>query len=327
MSPRITVLIVTFNSRRFYPRLKATLEAQTVPYELIVLDNGSRPEDRPSADDFPDGAVLLQQERNLGFAEGNNAAAKAAKTEFVALLNPDAFPEPTWLEELLAMAGRCPNDTLIGSTQIWDPDPSLLDGIGDVMHASGLAYRSAHKKPFAEVSIEEGQVFSACAAAMLVRREVFLNLGGFDESYFCYMEDVDFGFRLRLAGGRAVQAPLARVSHVSGGVSAGHSGFADFHGARNRLWTFVKCMPAPLFWPLFPVHLAATFAVLCVHASRGRWASWQGFAAGLAGLNRAWKARARAQAHRRASAWQIACALRWAPFPTNRRRRSGPALR
>ena len=311
---RVTIQIVTFNSRRFYPRLKVALEAQSVPFDLVVVDNGSRPAERPTAVDFPTGVRIFQQEENLGFAEGNNVAARAAQTDFLALLNPDAFPEADWLLQLLAAADRYPPDTLIGSTQLWDLDPTRLDGLGDVMHASGLAYRSAHRRPLRQANLREGEVFSACAAAMLIRRDVYLSLGGFERGYFCYMEDVDFGFRLRLAGARAVQAPMARVSHVSGGASSGRSGFADYHGARNRLWTFVRCMPDPLFWPLLPLHCVATIAVLLVHAAQRRWASWRGAAAALKGLRRAWAERRMIQGQRRASALAIARALAWSPL-------------
>jgi GT2 family glycosyltransferase len=294
--------------------LKAALETQTVPYELIVVDNGSRSEDQPRSEDLPSGARILRQASNLGFAEGNNVAARAATTEFIALLNPDAFPEPDWLAHLLIAADRSPRNALIGSTQLWDADHALLDGVGDVMHASGLAYRSAHRRPLATLALAEGEVFSACAAAMLIRRAVFLGLGGFEARYFCYMEDVDFGFRLRLAGGRALQAPRACVRHVSGGVTSGHRGFADFYGARNRVWTFVRCMPGPLFWTLLPAHVAATIGVLAIHAAQGRWASWRGAAAGLRGLGRVWGERRVIQAARRASVADIAGALAWSPW-------------
>ena len=324
MAVSVTILIVTFNSRRFYPRLKAALEAQTFPFELIVVDNASRLEDRPTAEDFPAGALILQQDANLGFAAGNNVAARAAQTDYIALLNPDAFPAPDWLERLLEATTRYPADTLFGSTQLLDADPSRLDGEGDVMHAIGFPYRGGHRRPIETAQPEERETFSACAAAMLIRREVFLGLGGFDEDYFCYVEDVDFGFRLRLAGGRSVQVPGAVVRHVSGGSSSAHSGFADFHGARNRIWTFVRCMPGPLFWLLAPVHAAATLALLAVHTMQGRRGSWRGAAAGLQGLPLAFRKRRAAQQARRASLVEIARALAWSPLVLIGRR---PVLR
>ncbi|MFN3398776.1 MAG: glycosyltransferase family 2 protein [Ferrovibrio sp.] len=101
----------------------------------------------------------------------------------------------------------------------------------------------------------EGEAFGPCAAAALFRADAFRAAGGFDESLFCYMEDVDLAFRLRFAGERAMQIPAARVRHVGGG-SVGGSEFAVYHGARNSVWCFVKNIPAALLWPLSAVESA-----------------------------------------------------------------------
>jgi GT2 family glycosyltransferase len=150
---------------------------------------------------------------------------------------------------------------------------------------------------------------------MLVRRKVFEAAGGFDERYFCYFEDVDLCFRLRLGGARVVQLPDAVVAHVGGGVISGGSAFAQFHGARNRLWTFVKCMPAPLFWPLLPAHLLASAAVVTLSLLRGRgFAAWRGLFAALGDLGPALRARREVQNARKATTGDIARALAWSPF-------------
>jgi hypothetical protein len=104
------------------------------------------------------------------------------------------------------------------------------------------------------------------------------------------------------------------VHHVGGGSAGAQSEFADFHGARNRLWTFVKCMPGPLFWPLLPAHLAASAAAATYALASGRGASaWRGIAAGVAGIGPAWRARIQLQANRQAACADIAAALAWSP--------------
>lgn len=120
---------------------------------------------------------------------------------------------------------------------------------------------------------------------MLVRREAFEAVGGFDALYFSYFEDVDLGFRLRLAGWRVLQSPDAVVAHVGGGSTGAPSGFAEFHGARNRLWTFFKCMPGALFWLMLPAHLLGTMLLASVGPFRGRGLhAWRGISDGFAGL-------------------------------------------
>lgn len=279
---------------------------------LVVVDNASEPSQRPKDGDFPAGAELIQSEINLGFAGGNNLAAMDRQTPYLVFLNPDAFPAPNWFAALIEAAKRFPAAAAIGSTQLRYGAPDILDGTGDVLHATGLAYRAGYGKrrhipPLAET-------FSACGAAMLVRREAFEAIGGFDSRYFCYFEDVDLGFRLRLAGWRVLQAPDAIVAHVGGGSAGARSAFAEFHGARNRLWTFFKCMPAWLLWPLLPAHLVATALVATLAPIRGRGlGGWRGIIAGFAGLGPILDTRRAIQKARKISLFDIASALAWSP--------------
>jgi GT2 family glycosyltransferase len=311
--PLATIIVVSHNSARWLARMCAALVAQSERrFRLVVVDNASRAEERPRQSELPANASLIQSEANLGFAAANNIAARDADTPYLVFLNPDAFPEPNWLAALIAAAERRPNAGAIGSTQ-WRADaPGVLDGAGDVLHASGLAYRAGYGRrapipPF-------GESFSACAAAMLVRREAFEAAGGFDARYFCYFEDVDLGFRLRLLGWRVLQSPDAVVAHVGGGVSGAHSSFGDFHGARNRFWTFIKCMPAPLLWPLLPFHIAASALAVSVALLKGRGlAGWRGLLAGIAGAAPIWRTRRDVQRTRVASWLDIARALAWSP--------------
>lgn len=310
-----TIIIVTHNSARWLPRQRAALDALSErPWKLIVVDNASPTEERPTLDQLPTGATLIQSERNLGFAAANNLAAGEADTPYLIFLNPDAFPEPIWLSELIALADRHRRAAAIGSTQIRADAPHIYDGAGDVLHASGLAYRSAYGRARRGSPPPLGETFSACAAAMLVRRTAFEEVGGFDESYFCFFEDVDLGFRLRLAGWSILQSPTAVVEHVGGGSAGSRNAFADFHGARNRTWTFFKCMPGALMWPLLPLHILAVTLAASVALFTGRGlAAWRGVVAGFAGLPKIWPARRQVQAARRVSALRIAAMLAWSP--------------
>lgn len=254
MPAAVSVIIVCFNSRAHFPRLKASLEAQTVPYDLLVIDNASAPDQRPHAEDFPAHARLTQSEANLGFAAANNQLAAQAQTDFIALLNPDAFPEPDWLERLLAAAARYPHAGAFGSTQIMAGDETRYDGLGDCMHALGGTWRGGHGVARAALAPVEGEVFSVCAAAALYRAAAWREIGGLDESFFCFGEDVDLCFRLRARGWASMQIADARVAHVGGASTS--SEFSRFHNARNGLWLYAKSMPTLLYWPLLPAHAA-----------------------------------------------------------------------
>jgi GT2 family glycosyltransferase len=290
MVPAASILIVCFNSRAHFPHLKASLEAQTAPYALYVLDNASRTEQRPRAEDFPAHAEIIQSEINLGFAAANNRLVERAQSEFVALLNPDAFPEPDWLERLLRAAAAYPEAAAFGSTQIMANDEMRWDGLGDCLHVLGPSWRGGHGAARDGLPAREGESFSVCAAAALYRRDAWRAIGGFDESFFCFAEDLDLGFRLRLAGWRCVQIAEALVHHV-GGASAS-SDFSTYHSARNGLWAYAKSMPAVLYWPLLPAHFAfiATFYLRSFARTDGK-AYRRGIRDGFAALPRIWRMR------------------------------------
>lgn len=319
-APVIGVVVVTYNSRAHFARLKSALEAQTDQrFQLIVWDNASRASDRPGPDDFPAGAQIIQCEDNLGFAIANNRAVALLETPLVALLNPDAFPEPTWLARLRAAAQRYPRAGAFGSTQIAAEAVTLFDGLGDCYHAAGIPWRGGFGWPRATPAVT-GETFSACAAAALYRTSAWRALGGFDERFVSYCEDVDLGFRLRLAGWQVLQIADAVVHHVGGASSGKKSRYAVENGTRNRLWTYVKNMPAPLLWITLPAHVAMTLAFLAISPFRGTGAwTWAGIGQALAGLGPILAARAQVQSTASASWLSIARMLAWDPFKMIRR--------
>lgn len=238
------------------------------------------------------------------------------ETPLVALLNPDAFPDPYWMENLIAASDRYPDVSAFGSVQVMAEDPARFDGLGDCCHAFGIPWRGGYGLSRATEKFSTRPTFSPCAAAALFRREAWLAVGGFADHFFCYCEDVDLGFRLRLAGYKVIQLADAVVFHVGGASSSGpRSAFAVFHGTRNRIWTFVRCMPAPLFWLCVPGHVLANIAFLLISPFRGTGAAtWRGVWEAVKGLPRVWCERRSIQSARRSTIFQIAAALDWNPI-------------
>ena len=251
--PTATVVVVAYQSARVLPRCLDAVAAQTRrAARLLVIDNAST--DGSAAIARRHGAEVIEAGANLGFAAANNRAARIADTEWIALLNPDAYPEPDWLERLLAATERWPQADAFGSTQRDAGDPARLDGIGDAYFFAGVPYRAGFGR--VRPVPPEAQVFAPCAAACLWRRERFLALGGFEERFFCYGEDVDLGYRHRLAGGTSVQVPGAVVLHEGSGITGRRSDFTTYHGHRNRVWTYLRDTPPALLAASLPLHLA-----------------------------------------------------------------------
>jgi GT2 family glycosyltransferase len=268
----VAVLIVNWNGGDLLSRCLDALRRQLrQPDHVIVVDNGSSDDSLVRAEPYLRDVELIRLSCNVGFARANNIAARAAgRFDALALLNPDAFAEPGWLDALVTAAERDPRTAAFASQIRMDAAPQLLDGAGDSYHTSGRAWRNGHRARCAEWPETDAEVFSPCAAAALYRREAFEEVHGFDEEYFCYFEDVDLGFRLRLRGYRCLYVHRAIVRHVSSALLGYRSDFAVYHGERNAVWTFFKNMPGPLLWLYLPQHLALNLAALLVYPWRGQ---------------------------------------------------------
>jgi GT2 family glycosyltransferase len=314
--PKVSVVVVTYGSGPTLGRCLAALKAQSfTDFELILVDNAAI-DDAAMAAAAADTAIrLIANAANLGFAAAVNQGAQIARGQWLALLNPDAYADPDWLAQLIAASQAYPHVRSFGSRQTMADDATRLDGLGDAMSITGFPFRGGYRRPDPG-PLAPFESFSACGGAMLIDRDLFVGMGGLDERLFCYCEDVDLGYRLRLAGQPTIVAPAAIVAHEGSASSGGpRSDFAVFHGTRNRLWVFVKDTPPILFWLTLPLHLITTAALFARHATRGELAApWRGFKAALAGLPAVWRWRREAQAERRASSADIARAMTFSPL-------------
>jgi GT2 family glycosyltransferase len=315
-------VVVVYESGPTLAECLAAVGAQTFSnYELILVDNASSDRVAQAAAKADPKILLIENDENLGFAAAVNQAARRARGEWLALLNPDAYANADWLERLVAAAEANPAVKSFTSRQLMAQDPSRLDGLGDVMSLAGYPFRGGytHADPG---PIAPGWVFSGCGGAMMIDRALFLRLGGFDERLFCYCEDVDLGYRLRLVGEPTLLVPDAVVRHVGSASTGGRrSEFAAFHGTRNRFWVFVKDTPPVLFWLTLPLHILATLTLFVSHALHGEIrAPMRGLAAGVRDVGIALEARREVQPTRKVGSWAIAQAMTWNPLDLLMRR-------
>ena len=315
--PLVSIIIVNWNGRDHLRRCLNSVADQTFrDYEVLVVDNGS---EDGSADmvrsDFPN-VRLFEQNTNLGFAKANNLAAAAARGQWLALLNNDAFPLPEWLEALVNATQEKPQYASFASCLLRHGRAGILDGAGDSYHVFGRPWRNGHNQPLISPWTQPRPVFGPCAAAALYRRNVFLSLGGFDESFFCYLEDVDLAFRMNLAGRPCYYVPNAKVFHVGSATQGRHSAFTRYHGHRNLVWTFVKNMPGSLFWLYLPGHVALNIVSLIGFAVRGEaGAIWNAKRDALRDLRRVLEQRRHIQNSRRVSVAKLKAQMRGGLFP------------
>ena len=319
-SHRVIAIVVNYNGGQLLSECIRSLLSQSRPFDrILIVDNASSDDSLKAIEAEFQGVDILRQPTNIGFAAANNLAARADTTaDYIALVNPDAAPRPDWLAELLEEAGRAPGTASFASLTLNTNNPDIIDGAGDAYHASGLVWRKGHGQALADFRTLETRCFSACAAAALYRRSAWDEVGGMFEPYFCYQEDMDLGFRLRLAGYDCRLVPSAIALHHGSAITGKDSEFALFHGHRNLVWTFFRNMPGPLLLVLLPMHLLAQIYLILRHipGKQGRTIS-KAFIAAWKALPTLWAERKAIQRHRRASRLDLARAFSW--WPTSKR--------
>lgn len=307
-SDDVVVVIVNFDSGDLLRQCLAAVARQTyTAFRVVVVDNASLDNSLDGIQGLCPGLQVLRLAENTGFAGGCNAGiAAAGDCKWIACLNPDAFPDPDWLANLMVATERYPGCASFGSKLIMAGDPARLDGTGDVYHVSGLAWRRDYGKPVEQGVGEGDEIFAPCAAAALYRRDALADVGGFDTSYFCYFEDVDLGFRLRLRGYCSRYVPESRALHMGSAITGFRSDFSIYHGHRNMVWAYFKNMPTSLLWLYLPQHILVNLLTVLRYIGKGQAGAilkskWHA----LKAMPKVLRARRETQANRKVSARDI----------------------
>jgi len=238
--PKVSVIIVNWNGKVYLKDCLTSVLSQTYPnYEVILVDNGSTDGSVSLIkESFPE-IRLIRLDRNYGFAKANNIGIEEALedklTEYVALLNNDAYVDRRWLEELVTCAEKSENVGMVAS-KILFAGLNTINSVGTIVLKDGSAAHLGGKETDRGQYDLIKETFAPCAAAALYARRMLEDIGSFDEDFFAYMEDVDLGWRARLAGWKCTLAPNARAYHKHSATSKKHSEFKIYQIERNRVY-------------------------------------------------------------------------------------------
>ncbi len=219
-TPTVSVVIVNYRGAEHtitcLRALRDDLDYPAEKLELICVDNASGDDSVAKIKAAVPTAKVIEAGANLGFAAGCNLGAKSASGEVVALLNNDARPEKNWVRAAVAVLRAEPTVAAVAS-KVLDWDGRLVDFVDGGLTWFGMGYKRFAGKPIAELRPEDHlaprDVLFATGSAMFVRAEVFAEVGGFDESFFMFYEDVDLGWRLNLRGWRVRYEPSSIAYH------------------------------------------------------------------------------------------------------------------
>jgi GT2 family glycosyltransferase len=226
--PPVSVIVVNLDGRAHLETCLGSLAEADYPaggLEVIVFDNGSTDGSREMVQRLHPRVRLITHPTNLGFAQPNNLAARAAGGEYLALLNNDVRVPSGWLKRMVAPL-RDPGHRAAGVACTagrilnWDGDRHDFDGAGLSFCGHGISVHLGWPLAAARPIPHPAPTLFACGASMVIRRDVFLDVGGFDEEYFAYYEDVDLGWRLWSAGHQVLLVPEAVTFHRHHGTAA-----------------------------------------------------------------------------------------------------------
>jgi GT2 family glycosyltransferase len=243
---RVSVVIVNWNGAQFLRACLNALRNQSyTEHEVILVDNGSKDcSVELVRAEYPH-VRLIVNSRNEGFAAANNRAIEASTGELVATLNNDTVADSRWLEHLVAAMASDRSLGACASKMLFAANPAMINSTGICLDRAGIAWdRLGGARDEGEANVR-CEVFGACAGAALYRREMFEDVGTFDEDFFAYLEDVDLAWRAQSRGWRCLYVPEARVLHVHSGTSIEGSRWKNYVLGRNKVWSVVKNYPLP----------------------------------------------------------------------------------
>ncbi len=276
---KITAVIPHYNGKGELYGSIVSLVREMPASSVIVVDDGSTDGSTDGLRDAFPGIRLIRSEENRGFAHAVNSGIRAASTPYVFLINNDARLEPGALSELLdTMEATGERTFAVQAKMLTRSAPRRIDNCGDLYCALGWAYTPG-RDASGHWYNKRAELTSCCAGAALYRRELLLELGLFDETFFCYLEDVDLGIRARLRGYRNLYEPRAVVLHAGSATSGSrHNAFKVRLTVGNNLYLLYKNLPA---WYLL-LDLPLLLAGVAIKA--GYFARKDLFAPYLAGL-------------------------------------------
>jgi GT2 family glycosyltransferase len=252
---KVSIVIPNWNGKHFLAGCLDSIARQTYEnVEVIIVDNGSQDGSVSYVrENYPE-VRLITFDRNTGFSPAVNAGIRESQAPFIALLNNDTIVDPKWVEELVHALEQHPELGSVGCKMLSYDDHTILDGVGDGYRRGGLPGRIGHKERDTGRFDEPRFILGACGGAAMYRRELFDDIGLFDDDFFAYLEDVDMALRAQSAGYKCLYVPTAKVYHLGCGTTGGtgYSPLVVRLSAQNNINTIVKNIPAPLLIKFLP---------------------------------------------------------------------------
>jgi hypothetical protein len=273
--PVVSVIVLGYNGGDVLLRcLESVLGTNYPDFEIVLVDNASSDGSAGKLSRLYDGHArvrIVRNATNVGFASGNNIGVRHAQGEYVAFLNQDTIVHPNWLCEAITLMQDRPKVGILQCKLVKLDDPSIIDSAGHYINPLCIAVVRGHgEKDTAQFETEE-EIFGANGAAMVMRKHVFEQVGGFDSSYFMTFEESDLCWRTWLMGYKVMYAPVGPVYHKSGfsRLRPGSLSHNLYYSRRNRMFSMLKNYERRNMLRYFPLAVIVMFVIGLVSRGRG----------------------------------------------------------
>lgn len=260
MVEQVTVVIPNYNGEKLLETCLDSLKKQTFQaFKTLVVDNNSTDGSRELLEEQFPWVEVVKMDKNYGFTGAVNEGIRRTATPYVLLLNNDTEVETEFVGELYKAIQKSPDIFSCSSKMMNYYQRDIIDDAGDLYTVTGWQAQRGTGHNAAHYN-RDCEVFTACAGAAIYRREVFDQIGLFDDMHFAYLEDIDIGYRAKIYGYRNMYCARAVVYHMGSATSgAGYTDFKVRLSARNNLYMITKNMPILQlginFFPILAGHI------------------------------------------------------------------------
>lgn len=273
--PLVSIVIVNWNGKKLLMDCINSLSKISYKnYELVISDNGSVDGSIEYINNLKKKGkkiVLVENGKNLGFADGNNTGVKKANGELILFLNNDTFLDKNFLSILVDDLLNHPEYAAVQPKILSYPNKSTVDSAGSFFLNTGFLYHFGHNKKDQKKYDVPHEIFSMKGACMLFRKKVLDKTGVFDGDYFAYFEETDLCIRTLLSGFKLGYTPKSKIYHIGGATSKNLvSSFVQYNSYKNRIYTYLKDFEIHTLLRIMPLHLLMCEIISGVYILKGQ---------------------------------------------------------
>jgi hypothetical protein len=267
--PLVSIIILNYNAGQLLiDCVDSILKTDYPNLEVILVDNASKDQSHLKCKEKFPKIILIENTENLGYCEGNNVGIRAAKGEFVVILNPDTLAEPDWLTKLVAAYGKH-GDGLYQPKFLTTTDHKILMSTGNMIQLFAFGYSRGKGTPDDKQFDRVEPIGYASGTCLFTSARILKEIGMFDPFLFAYHDDLDLGWRAAMQGLKSYYVPDSIIYHPPEGFSFKWSPFKFYLLERNRHYCLLTHYSRSTFYKMLPALILVEIAVFFFYWKKG----------------------------------------------------------